>query len=122
MSKVKGQGKQASLPQVMARTPVEQYGTATSHSTTRTGVRKEEDLSEGNNEKAEDLTVIIVTLAADWFHKEQPARKLPNRNSLDCQLHEGRTHLYSQCLAPCFLCHGHKTVFVERTDSIRSIV
>lgn len=89
---------------------------------TRYGVRKEEDLREGNNEKAEDLTVIIVTLAADWFHKEEPACKLPNRNSLDYQLHEGRTHLYSQCLAPCFLCHGHKIIFVERMDSIRSVV
>lgn len=65
--------------------------------------------------------MIVVTLAADWFHKEEPVCKLLNRNSLDCQLHEGRTHLYSQCLAPWFPCHRHEIIFVERMDSIRSV-
>lgn len=81
---------------------------------TRCGVRKAEDLSLGNNEKAEELIVIVVTLATDWFPKEKLVCKIPNRNSLACQLHEVRTHLYSRCLAPCFLCHEHKVISVER--------
>ena len=70
--------------------------------------------------------VIVAALATNWLHKEELVHKLPNRNSLDCQLQEVRNHLfssplYSQCLAPWLLCCGYKVVFVERIHSIWSV-
>ena len=53
--------------------------------------REEEYQNQGNDEKAEDPTVVVLTLVTDWwFQKKGLVYKLPNRNTLDCQLHEGQ--------------------------------
>lgn len=55
------------------------------------GVREDEAMNQGNNEKAGDLTVVAVTFVTDWFHKARLVCKLPNRNSLDCELQRAGT-------------------------------
>lgn len=49
-------------------------------------------MNQSKDEKAKDHVVVAVTLATDWFHKERLVYKFPNRNTLDCQLHDRGNH------------------------------